>query len=81
MSEQIKGRIKVGCGKNYKNFLVETDEYGEIWIPKGQVDWPKNHSIKIWISDWIAWKKEIITEEEFNSRQGNRQKKEDELPF
>lgn len=84
MPEEIKGKIKVGCPNDKLAFLVETEEQGEMWIPKSQVAWEKNYNIRIWITDWIAWKKGIITEEEYNIRVGtNKQQSQEQqdVPF
>lgn len=84
MPEEIKGKINVGCGKDQKAFLVETEAYGEIWIPKSQIAWEKYYNIRIWITDWIAWQKGIITEEEYNKRIGTNKiqdQEQSDLPF
>ena len=86
MSEKISGKIKAGSAKA---FLLETEiqqgKVEEIWIPKSQLEFPKNYTIQVCISDFIAFNKGFITEEEFKQRQadgkGRYPKKEDNCPF
>ena len=85
MSEKISGKIKAGSAKA---FLFEFEFNGkqyEEWVPKGQLEFPRNYTIDVCLSDYICWKKGLITEEEFKQRQadgkGRYPKKEDNCPF
>lgn len=81
MPEQVKGKIKAPSGKAV---LIETEDYGDIWIPYGQIEWPKNYSIKIWVSDFIANAKKMISDEELERRRAEEKKDnpaQENLPF
>lgn len=82
MAEPIEGKIKAS---SEKAIFLETENHGEMWIPKSQIDWLKNGYIKIYLSDFIANAKGLITNEEYERRKNNpepKSKSEQEgLPF
>lgn len=65
MAELIEGKM-VGPGTE-KAFLMEIDGR-EVWITKRFIEPMKGFKAIFPISDWMAWKKGLITEEEFNKR-------------
>jgi DNA-directed RNA polymerase subunit E'/Rpb7 len=81
MGEKVRGKIKAG---SEKAVFLEIDGK-EIWIPKSQIEYPKNYTIEIVISDWIAMNKGVISEEEYNERKASYPKKtatkDDNVPF
>lgn len=74
MAELIQGKMIAGTKDA---ILMEIDGMAEnIWISKKQIDCKKGFKAVFAITDWYAWVKGLMSEDEYNRRKAGYQHKQ-----